>query len=161
MYTTEFLDVLKQTEETLVFQTFDQEDAYVLGTKLREAGLACVKPVAVRIVLDDLVVYQSFPVGTTARNGSWMDRKCATVTRTHTSSLRAAVERELFGAAEPWQSDEETHAFCGGGFPIVVDGAYRGMAIVSGLPHLEDHALLTEVISAYLGCENPVLPPVE
>ena len=64
MYTTEFLEALKQTEAVLTFAAFDQEDAYVLGTRLREAGLAGAQPVAVRVVLDGLAVYQSFPNGT-------------------------------------------------------------------------------------------------
>lgn len=161
MYTPEFLDLLKKTEELLTFSKFDQEDAYVLGTRLREAGMTGTQPVAVRVVLDDLIVYQSFPMGTTAENGWWMDRKYATVVRSKTSSLRAAVERELFGAAEAWQSDEEHHAFCGGGFPIVVDGAFRGVAIVSGRPHLEDHLLLTTVMGQYLGRDVPVISTQE
>jgi len=161
MYTVEFLEILKQSEELLQFKTFDQEDAYRLGTILRQIGMAGEQPVAVRIVLDDLTVYQSFPNGTTAENGWWMDRKYATVLKSRTSSLRALVERELYGVREDWQEDEVTHAFCGGGFPLVVDGVFRGVAIVSGLPHLEDHALLTRGMGAYLGCTAPELPAVE
>ena len=161
MYTMEFLENLKQAEELLQFKTFDYEDAYRIGTMLRQTGLACTQPVAVRVVLDGLIVYQSFPVGTTAENNSWMNRKYATVMQSGTSSLRALAERELFGVKEAWQSDEENHAFCGGGFPIVVDGVFRGVAIVSGLPHLEDHAILTRVLGAYLGRNAPELPFVE
>lgn len=147
MYTQEFLESLKQAESTLQYRSFDQEDAYRLGTKLREAGLRGEQPVAVRVVIDGLAVYQSFPKGTTAENGAWMDRKYATVLRTHKSSLRAAVERELSGITEEWQKDEESYAFCGGAFPIVANGEFFGVAIVSGLPHLEDHDLLVRVIS--------------
>ena len=64
-------------------------------------------------------------------------------------SLRAAVERELYGAKAPWQHDEEHYAFCGGGFPLYVNGEFRGAAIISGLPHLKDHALLCETVKAY------------
>ena len=63
--------------------------------------------------------------------------------------LRAAVERELYGAKAPWQHDEEHYAFCGGGFPLYVNGEFRGAAIISGLPHLKDHALLCETVKAY------------
>lgn len=104
-----------------------------------------------RIVLDDLIVYQRFLPGTGKDNNWWMDKKYATVKRTHHSSLRAAAERELSGIQEDWQSDEEHYAFCGGGFPIVVNGEFRGAAIVPGLPHLDDHRCLTETIAAYLG----------
>ena len=161
MYTAEFLEVLKKSEEILRFETFDQEDAYRLGTILRQIGMAGEQPVAVRVVLDGLTVYQSFPNGTTAENGWWMDRKQATVTDSQTSSLRALVERELFGVKEAWQTDETGHAFCGGGFPIVINGEFRGIAIVSGLPHLEDHALLVRALAAYLGQSVPELPAVE
>ena len=73
----------------------------------------------------------------------------------------ALVEQELFGVKAEWQADESAHAFCGGGFPIVVDGVLRGVAIVSGLPHVEDHALLVQVLGDYLGCTVPKLPEVE
>ena len=62
---------------------------------------------------------------------------------------RAAVERELYGAKAPWQHDEEHYAFCGGGFPLYVNSEFRGAAIISGLPHLKDHALLCETVKAY------------
>lgn len=161
MYTVEFLETLKRSEELLQFSKFDQEDAYRLGTVLRQIGMAGEEPAAVRVVLDGLAVYQSFPNGTTAENGVWMDRKYATVLKSGTASLRAFVERELFGVKEAWQEDEITHAFCGGGFPIVVQGVFRGVALVSGLPHLEDHALLMRGIGAYLGRTVPELPAVE
>ena len=143
------------------FEHFDQEDAYRLGTILRQAGAAGAQPAAVRVVLDGLIVYQSFPNGTTAENGEWMDRKYATVVDNRTSSLRALAEREHFGIRELWQSDEEGHAFCGGGFPLVVNGEFRGVALVSGLPHLEDHALLVRALSVYLGRAVPELPAIE
>ena len=63
--------------------------------------------------------------------------------------LDAAVERELYGAKAPWQHDEEHYAFCGGGFPLYVNGEFRGAAIISGLPHLKDHALLCETVKTY------------
>ena len=150
MYTQEFLETLKQQEAELRFSSFDLEDAYTLGTMLREAGKQEPEPIAVRVVLDGLTAYQSFLPGTGLSNAQWMDRKYATVCQTRHSSLRAAVERELLGIQEPWQEDEERFAFCGGGFPLVVDGKFRGAVIVSGLPHLEDHRCLTDTLAAYL-----------
>ena len=151
MYTPAFAEALKHLEEVLRCPSFDLEDAYALGTRLREAGTREPEPIAVRIVLDDLIVYQTFLPGTGKDNNWWMDKKYATVKRTHHSSLLAAAERELASSREDWQCDEEHYAFCGGGFPIVVDGQFRGAAIVSGLPHLDDHRCLTETIAAYLG----------
>ena len=149
MYTQEFSETLKQQEQDLRFSSFDLEDAYTLGTMLREAGKKEPEPIAVRIVLDDLTVYQSFLPGTGLSNSQWMDRKYATVCHSRHSSLLAAVERELNGIQEPWQSDEEQFAFCGGGFPLVVNGKFRGAVIVSGLPHLDDHRCLTDTLAEF------------
>ena len=120
MYDEALLKELTELENTVRFDSFDFNDAYALGSALRAAGEKAPKPIAVRIVQ-----------------------------LTGTTSLRAAVERELYGAKAPWQHDEERYAFCGGGFPLYVNGEFRGAAIISGLPHLKDHALLCETVKAY------------
>lgn len=149
MYDEALREELAQLEQQLRFTAFDFEDAYALGSALRAAGQAAPKPIAVRIVLDGLIVYQSFLPGTDATNANWLDKKQRTVERCRTSSLRAAVERELAAVQEPWQQEEDRYAFCGGGFPLFVGQEYRGAAIISGLPHREDHRLLTQVLAAY------------
>ena len=115
MYTPAFAESLKHLEEVLRFPSFDLEDAYALGTRLREAGTREPEPIAVRIVLDDLIVYQTFLPGTGKDNNWWMDKKYATVKRTHHSSLLAAAERELASSREDWQCDELPHR---GGRPV-------------------------------------------
>ncbi len=92
------LEEIKSQEERIHFSSFDYNDAYTLGTMLRERGLTTPKPIAIRIVFDDIILYQSFLPGTDESNNQWMNRKQHTVERCHTSSLRAAVERELNGA---------------------------------------------------------------
>ena len=79
MYTQEFLEKLKQQEQDLRFASFDLEDAYTLGTMLRDAGKKEPEPIAVRVVLDDLTVYQSFLPGTGLSNSQWMDRKLSLI----------------------------------------------------------------------------------
>ena len=150
MYTQEFLEKLKQQEQDLRLASFDLEDAYTLGTMLREAGKKEPEPIAVRVVLDDLAVYQSFLPGTGLSNSQWMDRKYAAVCQSRHASLRAAVERELDGVREPWQSDEAPSAFCGGGFPLAGDGQFRGAGIASGLPHMDDHRCLTDTLAEFI-----------
>ena len=149
MYDEALLKELTELENTVRFDSFDFNDAYALGSALRAAGEKAPKPIAVRIVLDGMILYQSFLPGTDATNNNWMDKKQRTVQLTGTTSLRAAVERELYGAKAPWQHDEEHYAFCGGGFPLYVNGEFRGAAIISGLPNLKDHALLCETVKAY------------
>ena len=118
MYDEALLKELTELENTVRFDSFDFNDAYALGSALRAAGEKAPKPIAVRIVLDGMILYQSFLPGTD-------------------------------GAKAPWQHDEERYAFCGGGFPLYVNGEFRGAAIISGLPHLKDHALLCETVKAY------------
>lgn len=157
--TLEDLNELNKQEAILVFPKFDLEDAYALGTKLYADGQTEPKPIAIRIILDDLIVFQAFMPGTNETNHGWMNRKCATVNRTHHCSLWALAEKEVFGAIdgkiEAWHTDEAHYAFCGGGFPIFVrndDGKkeFRGIAVISGLPHLQDHRRLTQSIAEYL-----------
>ena len=111
MYDLKMLEEIKSQEKRIHFSSFDHNDAYTLGTMLRERGLTTPKPIAIRIVFDDIILYQSFLPGTDESNNQWMNRKQHTVERCHTSSLRAAVERELNGAKENWQQDESHYAF--------------------------------------------------
>ena len=106
MYDLKMLEEIKSQEERIHFSSFDYNDAYTLGTMLRERGLTTPKPIAIRIVFDDIILYQSFLPGTDESNNQWMNRKQHTVERCHTSSLRAAVERELNGVKENWQQDD-------------------------------------------------------
>ena len=154
MYDLKMLEEIKSQEERIHFSSFDYNDAYTLGTMLRERGLTTPKPIAIRIVFDDIILYQSFLPGTDESNNQWMNRKQHTVERCHTSSLQAAVERELNGAKENWQQDESHYAFCGGGFPIIVNNEFRGIAMISGLPHLEDHRNLVEVMDQFCAQKN-------
>ena len=154
MYDLKMLEEIKSQEERIHFSSFDYNDAYTLGTMLRERGLTTPKPIAIRIVFDDIILYLSFLPGTDESNNQWMNRKQHTVERCHTSSLRAAVERELNGVKENWQQDESHYAFCGGGFPIIVNDEFRGVAMISGLPHLEDHRNLVEVMDQFCAQKN-------
>lgn len=51
MYDLKMLEEIKSQEERIHFSSFDYNDAYTLGTMLRERGLTTPKPIAIRIVL--------------------------------------------------------------------------------------------------------------
>ena len=97
MYDEALLKELTELENTVRFDSFDFNDAYALGSALRAAGKKAPKPIAVRIVLDGMILYQSFLPGTDATNNNWMDKKQRTVQLTGTTSLRAAVENTSEG----------------------------------------------------------------
>ncbi|HIY83998.1 heme-binding protein [Rubneribacter sp.] len=140
---------LLREEKGLAFATFDERDAYNVGTLLYERGMADGCVFAVRVEFDGVVVFQALMPGTGQANCDWLDRKCATVRRTHHSSLYARVQAEEGGAREPWQGDEQAYALYGGAFPLVVDGEFRGVAAVSGMPHVEDHRYLVRTLSRF------------
>lgn len=157
-YTPETLAALCAQEEELVFDRFDASDAWAIGQLLLEAMAHEAKPVAMQVVLDSLPVFYYTPPGTGPINQFWMGKKYNTVCQTQTSSLRAAVELALSHRdPAPWEMDEEHYALCGGGFPIRIrDKGLAGVYCISGLPHLDDHRLLTGVLARYLG-----IPPRE
>lgn len=159
-YTAEMLEVLRLQEAELVFEKFDAADAWEIARLLCQAMSGEPKPVALQAVLDGFTVLRYYPPATGPINEFWMGKKYNTVSRTGTSSLRAAAELALSGR-EPvsWELDEERFALCGGGFPIYVRGkGMVGVYCVSGLPHLEDHRLLTTAISQYLRIPQRHLP---
>lgn len=159
MYTDETLRQLCVQEDELVFDRFDERDAWDVGRLLIEAVRREPKPIAMQAVLDGFPVFRYFLPGTGPNNAFWMDKKYNTVHRTGTSSLRAAVELELSGLPPaPWQRDEERYALCGGGFPIRVRGrGVVGAYCISGLPHLDDHRVLTATLARHLGLDPGAL----
>lgn len=153
MYDIKLLEKIKKTENELTFSEFNQEDAYSLGNIILQTGKKYPKPIAFRIVLNGYIVYQYLMEGTTDFHIWWMDRKQRVVERTHNSSLYMAVIKEHF-PNKKWYEDEKKYAFCGGAFPIKVNGEYKGMAIVSGLTDIEDNEIVTQAIKRFLE-ENP------
>ena len=82
MYDLKMLEEIKSQEERIHFSSFDYNDAYTLGTMLRERGLTTPKPIAIRIVFDDIILYQSFLPGTdeSKKTGGICCRWCYTPT---------------------------------------------------------------------------------
>lgn len=160
MFKIQSLEAMQAEQELYVFDSFDNTAAFELGKVLIERALdyAHIKPMAFRIVFDDLAVFQYHMQGTSLFNKGWMDRKQHTVTRTHAPSLRALIEKELFGIKEKWQTMDDYYAFVGGAFPINIKNEYRGMVIVSGLPHLLDHEMLVKSLAQFLGKKEIHIP---
>lgn len=134
-----------QDEQEVVFTEFTHE----LGCKIAQRIIEKVKEhqlksVGVRILLDDLLVFQYLMDGKTEDN--WLKRKEKTVLDSGHSSLYVFFHQDEYS---DWINDEH-YAVCGGGFPIIVKGEVRGVIGVSGLKHDEDHALLTETIREFI-----------
>jgi uncharacterized protein (UPF0303 family) len=148
------MDALQEQEDRLVFDRFDNLDAWRLGSRLVEWGIQRGLPIAVDIRRGPQQLFHAALPGTAADNDVWIARKVRVVERFAASSFRvgrrlAEQGREL-GAGDGL--DPALYAAHGGAFPIRIrDVGVVAVVTVSGLPQAEDHALVVEAITAHLG----------
>ena len=149
----EMLDELEAQEARLVFDRFDESTAWELGVRLRDAALAAGLPVAISIRRNGQRLFHAALPGASADNDGWLARKSAVVDRYGRSSLRVGEQFRVAGKSfdEDSRLDPSLFAAHGGAFPILVRGTgCIGSVAVSGLPQLEDHRLVVEVLEALL-----------
>ena len=122
-------------------KTMTNEIALQFGlTVIEIVKKKALNPVRIRVVLDGDVVFQYMMEG--KKGDEWLDRKQRTVERTHRSSL------DVFNHSYDYKEllDDHRYAVCGGGYPIIIDGVYRGTFIVSGLEHTQNHQLIVDAL---------------
>jgi uncharacterized protein (UPF0303 family) len=144
---------LRQQEDRLVFDRFDNLDAWRLGSRLVELAIERGLPIAVDIRRGSQQLFHAALPGTAADNDVWIARKVRVVERFGTSSLllgrRLAERGRELGADDGL--DPARFAAHGGAFPIRIrDVGVVAVVTVSGLPQAEDHALVVEAITAHL-----------
>lgn len=149
---------IEEQERRLVFATFDNDDAWRLGTVLAELARARRAPVAIDIRRNGQQLFHLALPGATADNDAWILRKTRTVDRFGASSylvgLRFAEKGSTFEASS--RLDADTYAAHGGCFPITLAGTGPvGTITVSGLPQADDHALVVAALEAYLNKPEP------
>ena len=150
----ELLDELTAQESRLVFDRFDEDTAWALGVTLRDAARSAALPVAVSVRRNGRRLFHAALPGSSADNDEWIRRKCAVVDRYGRSSLRVGEQFRADGGSFDADSRLDTAAYAahGGAFPILVRGTgFVGTVAVSGLPQLEDHRVVVEVLEAFLG----------
>ena len=153
----ELLDELAAQESRLVFDRFDDDTAWALGVALREAALAAALPVAISVRRNGQRLFHAALPGSSADNDGWLDRKSAVVDRYGRSSLRVGEQFRVDGGSFDADSRLDTSAYAahGGAFPILVRGTgCVGSVAVSGLPELEDHRVVVEVLEAFLAAPD-------
>lgn len=129
-------------------QDFSYQDCFNLGCLLVERHDVRKEPIAIRIYMDDLVVFQYIMDGRDAGNIPWLERKANTVRKTGMSSLDAfyAINEGKFLELK----DDSTFALYGGGYPIYQEGKIICIVCVSGMAHEEDGQLVEEVVNEYI-----------
>ena len=149
----DLIAVLEEQERRLVFERFDNADAWRLGVRLVDLATRRELPVAIDIRRGTQQLFHAALAGSAADNDAWILRKVRVVERFGVSSFLmgrrlAAQGRELGPAAGV---DPALFAAHGGAFPVrVKDVGVVAVVTVSGLPQADDHALVVEAVTAHL-----------
>ena len=150
----ERLAVLAAQEKALVFERFTLDTAWTLGTTLRDAALARNAPVAIDISLHERPLFHAALPGAGPDNADWVRRKRNTVLTLGTSTLAVGLKLKASGETleQRYGLSPRDHAAHGGGFPLILAGlGCIGAITVSGLPQVEDHGLVVQVLEQLLG----------
>ncbi|MFF1375863.1 heme-degrading domain-containing protein [Streptomyces sp. NPDC058308] len=154
MNETPTIDELTAQEARLVLPRFTHDDAWSLGTLLVELARERRAPVAIDIRRGGQQLFHAALPGSTPDNDAWIDRKRRVVERYGCSSLLVGTRFRAKGTTFEASSrlDPDVYAAHGGAFPIAVEGAgVIGTVVVSGLPQVEDHALVVEALERFIG----------
>jgi len=149
---TDLADLAAQ-EARLVFDAFDHDTAWALGSRMVDAARTASLPVVVSIGMGGQRLFHAALPGTVPDNDHWVERKSAVVLRYGHSSLYVGTRARIEGMPfdERTDVDHARYAAHGGSFPITVRGSGAvGTVTVSGLPQLEDHAFLVRLLAAFL-----------
>lgn len=146
-------DLLTRQEEVLVFDRFDEDTAWEIGSKLVDAARARKAPVAIDIRTPDRTLFHASLPGAKPANESWARRKSNLVLREHESSMRFGQTLKAEGKTLADHGiDFAKYADHGGSFPIRVTGVgVIGAITVSGLASHEDHGMIVDVLKKTLG----------
>ena len=150
----ELIAQIEHQEATLVFRSFDNNDAWRLGCALVARAEGARAPVAVDIQRGEQRLFHAALPGSNADNDAWIERKSALVRRFGVSSFLFGRRLALAGKSldEATLLDPAEYAAHGGAFPITVEGVgVVGTVAVSGLPQAEDHRMVVEVLTEFLG----------
>ncbi|CAA9460766.1 MAG: hypothetical protein AVDCRST_MAG38-33 [uncultured Solirubrobacteraceae bacterium] len=145
----DLLAELLAQERELVLESFDNDDAWELGSMLVAAARAGSHGVTVDIRRGEQQLFHAALDGTSADNDAWIERKSNVVRRFGHSSFYVGRECEAAGASleDRFFVDPREYSAHGGAFPIAVRGAGMvGTVTVSGLPQADDHRLVVAVL---------------
>lgn len=151
------LEELAAQEAELQFHAFDNSVALHLGNALVDAAQRLQAPVAIEISRGAHQLFKVALPGATPDNDGWIARKSHVVRRFEHSSLyvRTKCERDGTSLADTFGLDPAEYAAHGGAFPVIVKNVgVIGVVVVSGLPQLDDHQLVTSVLRAFLQSDS-------
>jgi uncharacterized protein (UPF0303 family) len=148
---------LLEQEARLVLPHCSEADALEIGRAILAVAEARDKPVAIEVWRGQRLIFRASRPGTNAHNDVYLAGKRKVVEHFGHSSFYERRRHEVAGTTfeEATSLRFPEYAPSGGGFPLVVRGTGPvGVALVSGLPMEEDHAMIVEALEAYLAA-NP------
>ncbi|GAA4197472.1 heme-degrading domain-containing protein [Microbacterium oryzae] len=142
---------IAEEEAELDFDSFGVDDAWAVGSWLRDAARERGYGVGFAVVLGEHRAFHAATDGAAAVNDAWLERKFRTVRHFGHASLAVKAQYERGGGSFAADSalDPTVYAAAGGAFPIRVRGSLVGAAGVSGLEMHDDHALVVEALRAH------------
>jgi uncharacterized protein (UPF0303 family) len=147
------LALLLAQEQRLVFEQFDLQSAWELGSAMRASAVADGLPIAISIRRNGHRLFHASLPGSSADNDSWLERKCAVVDRYGHSSYYVGCQFRAGGGSFDVDSRLDVSRFAahGGAFPLIVRSAgCIGTIAVSGLPQLDDHNFVVASLESFL-----------
>ena len=151
------LDELEDQERRLVLSRADLAALYALGRRMADTALERQLPVLIQVRHGSRLVFVASLPGSTASNDSWAERKARLAAWFEQSSLRVGVAHRGDGPDVHARHALPVERFAahGGAFPLRVEGVgVVGTVVVSGLPQLEDHAFVVEMLEAHLAAAS-------
>lgn len=147
------LQQLLQEEKDLQFVSFNELDAWELGSLLTNKAIKRNLPVAIDITMSGRQLFHVSLAGACLDNAFWIKRKINLVNRFGHSSFYMGMlyKSRKKSIEEASLISENEYAPHGGCFPLIFRGSgIVGTVTVSGLPQEEDHKLVVETIREYL-----------
>ena len=147
------LDELRDQERRLVLPSLEENDAIDIGLRLLRMATDRDLAVTIEVRRAGRVVFRAARTGTNAHNDMYVAGKAKVVERFGHATLFERLRHEEAGTtfAEATSLAFPEYAPHGGGVPLIVEGTGPvGVALVSGLPQQDDHALIIECLEAYL-----------
>ena len=141
-------------QQRLQLTHFDNDDAWQLGCLLVELGRERGLPIVVDLRRHGHQLFHVSLPGTTPDNDTWVERKSRVVDRFSAPSYLLGLRARRKGTTFEQETGLpiQEYAGHGGSFPITVVGVgIVGTVTVSGLPQAEDHALVVEALTTFLG----------
>jgi uncharacterized protein (UPF0303 family) len=142
-------DIIRAEAEALVFTQFTEDTAWELGNILVAMARADALPVIINIRTANRCLFHAALPGSKPLNDLWVQRKSSVALLFGEPSFSVGLRHAEKGEKLAKHGlDTAQFADHGGAVPIYTPSGIAAVATVSGLPQVEDHALVMRALRA-------------